>query len=271
MWAAEDAALMKAAKSGDTAAARAALDAGADKNCKNLVRSRPLPRCAALRLPSARGRVRLHPWRRREAAACPRWLAVQLRARGDVSPRRARFSCSGTSHAFVLCVRVRHSLGAARPRRRHFTRFRAAWCADPLPRRSAAPCVCCVGRAQYGNTPLHEAACEGHASVVTLLLERGADMEAKRHVRAALRPRPRTSTWPRAFHSARRCSGGTRRQRRRALPQCSAGFRPSVCAVALSMAARTRRAAARVRAAPCACAMATRNQRGAFPGCAAAA
>ncbi len=147
MGAAEDKALLNAAESGDAAAARVALDAGANKDCQNVVRSRPLPRCAALRLPSARGCVRLHPWRRREAAAGSGGVPAlgaraAARARGNASPRRARFSCSGTSHAFVLCVRVRHSLGAARPRRRHFTRFHAARRAD------SHPCLpCCAVRA----------------------------------------------------------------------------------------------------------------------------
>jgi ankyrin repeat protein len=40
-------------------------------------------------------------------------------------------------------------------------------------------------RAQYDWAPLHYAAAEGHASVITLLLERGANMEAKTKVRRA--------------------------------------------------------------------------------------
>jgi hypothetical protein len=40
-------------------------------------------------------------------------------------------------------------------------------------------------RAQYGSTPLHIAACAGHASVVTVLCECGADKEAKGWVRNA--------------------------------------------------------------------------------------
>jgi hypothetical protein len=39
--------------------------------------------------------------------------------------------------------------------------------------------------AQYGSTPLHCAAEKGHAPVVTLLLERGANKEAKDIVRSA--------------------------------------------------------------------------------------
>ena len=40
------------------------------------------------------------------------------------------------------------------------------------------------GRAQKGWTPLHYAALYGHLVVVRLLLERGADKEAKSNVRA---------------------------------------------------------------------------------------
>jgi hypothetical protein len=36
---------------------------------------------------------------------------------------------------------------------------------------------------QWGNTPLHWAAKKGYASVVTLLLERGANKNAKENVR----------------------------------------------------------------------------------------
>ncbi len=53
--------------------------------------------------------------------------------------------------------------------------------------------MCCVGRAQYGQTPLYMAAMSGHASVVTLLLERGADKEAKDEVRLTPRARARAA------------------------------------------------------------------------------
>jgi hypothetical protein len=64
MGAAEDVALLKAAKSGDVAAARAALDAGADKHCtdEEWVRTRPRLRCACR---DTRGAARLCPRRRR--------------------------------------------------------------------------------------------------------------------------------------------------------------------------------------------------------------
>jgi ankyrin repeat protein len=50
------------------------------------------------------------------------------------------------------------------------------------------------GTAQDNNTPLHFAAFKGHASIVMLLLERGADMAAKDEVRRAARPRLHRST-----------------------------------------------------------------------------
>jgi hypothetical protein len=79
--------------------------------------------------------------------------------------------------------------------------------------------------AQNDNTPLHMAAHNDHASVVTLLLERGADKEAKNKVRRTARPRPHRSTCHCAsfcpqLHAARgawRCgtvSVSTRTQRR---------------------------------------------------------
>jgi ankyrin repeat protein len=56
--------------------------------------------------------------------------------------------------------------------------------------------MCCVARAQNGWTPLHMAAWNGRVSVVPLLLERGADKEAKTNVRHAVRPCPRRSAQP---------------------------------------------------------------------------
>ena len=40
------------------------------------------------------------------------------------------------------------------------------------------------GRAQYDTTPLHEAALSGKPECVRLLLDRGADKDARNHVRA---------------------------------------------------------------------------------------
>jgi hypothetical protein len=53
---------------------------------------------------------------------------------------------------------------------------------------------------QNGSTPLHLAAEEGNASVVTLLLERGADMAAKTEVRHATHPRLHRMARPRSAH-----------------------------------------------------------------------
>jgi ankyrin repeat protein len=49
--------------------------------------------------------------------------------------------------------------------------------------------------AQSGNTPLHNAAQSGHASVVTLLLERRADKDAKDKVRTRHAHAPARSTY----------------------------------------------------------------------------
>jgi hypothetical protein len=55
-------------------------------------------------------------------------------------------------------------------------------CADTL---TLLLCLRCVGHAQNGSTPLYTAAQNGYASVVTLLVERGADVNAKDKVRHA--------------------------------------------------------------------------------------
>jgi ankyrin repeat protein len=47
---------------------------------------------------------------------------------------------------------------------------------------------CFVVRAQEGNTPLHNAAENGDASVIAALCERGADKEAKNNVRCTRPP-----------------------------------------------------------------------------------
>jgi ankyrin repeat protein len=60
--------------------------------------------------------------------------------------------------------------------------------------------------AQSGYTPLHDAAENGNTSVVQLLLERGANKEAKTNVvrtRHAHACAPRCCAWPRAQHKAR--------------------------------------------------------------------
>jgi hypothetical protein len=56
----------------------------------------------------------------------------------------------------------------------------------------------CVGCAQTGMTPLHSAAYNGHASVVTVLLERGADKEAnlRKHTARFIATPPRRNATP---------------------------------------------------------------------------
>jgi hypothetical protein len=60
-----------------------------------------------------------------------------------------------------------------------------------------------AGATQAGDTPLH-CAVFGRASVVTLLLERGADKEAKNNVRS--RNAPRTRAQHMVAHITARCS-----------------------------------------------------------------
>jgi ankyrin repeat protein len=58
-----------------------------------------------------------------------------------------------------------------------------------------------------GFTPLHHAARNGHASIVSLLLERGADKEAKAKVRCGLRDRlPRLPSAHSSRRTRARCS-----------------------------------------------------------------
>ena len=55
----------------------------------------------------------------------------------------------------------------------------------PLQRRRSLRPLTAAGRVQYQRTPLHEAAYYGHAAVATLLLDRGAAVDAREKVRAA--------------------------------------------------------------------------------------
>jgi hypothetical protein len=75
---------------------------------------------------------------------------------------------------------------------------------------STRRCVCarCVVRAQFGNTPLHCAA-SCHVSIATLLLERGANKEAKNvRMRNAHAPHTPQRMAARTMRSARRGGGG---------------------------------------------------------------
>jgi hypothetical protein len=65
----------------------------------------------------------------------------------------------------------------------------------------------CYGRAQDGCTPLHYAAREGHDSVVTLLTERGANVQAKNSVRRATHPRHTRCVRRAAMRTHRRARG----------------------------------------------------------------
>jgi hypothetical protein len=112
-------------------------------------------------------------------AGLPARAASRLRPRR--APRHVRM-CHG-------CV----SRAAARLRAARLLRERLRHCVClplPLPcvtHPPPVPSLCCAALtvlcAQNGYTPLHLAALCGHASVVTLLCERGANKEAKNNVR----------------------------------------------------------------------------------------
>jgi hypothetical protein len=65
-------------------------------------------------------------------------------------------------------------------------------------------CLRCVGHAQGGQAPLHLAAYYGRVSVVTLLVECGADLNAKDCVRHATRPHHCCSSTLCCTHAATR-------------------------------------------------------------------
>ena len=86
------------------------------------------------------------------------------------------------------------------------------------------------GRAQDGDTPLHTAAFSGHLECVRLLLERGADKDAKTKVRAHTRTT-----------AAARCVGARRAQRVVGRGLRSAKSRAVVASAARAVQPRFRR------------------------------
>jgi hypothetical protein len=80
-------------------------------------------------------------------------------------------------------------------------------CANAAAASLSAAALRRCGCAQFGSTPLHCAALRGHVACVALLVERGANKEAKDNVRcAAPSPPPRlcaASVRRRAYCAAR--------------------------------------------------------------------
>jgi hypothetical protein len=97
-------------------------------------------------------------------------------------------------------------------------------------------CVCCAAPprdaapravAQDGNTPLHQAALYGDVECVRLLLQLGADKNAKNNVRALRAAAVRQARW-------RRCALGADKTRRRNRPvQSSHQLAPSAAPLLL--------------------------------------
>jgi ankyrin repeat protein len=211
----EDAKLLAAVQGRDAAAARAALDEGANVECFNVVRS-----AATLRRAAAAARARAAGGRApaRGLAFVPDCLTLaaaltsalrcaHLRAQDDATALTYAALTGDVAVVALLLERgakttVKHMArgssakrsGAGAPRfmpraPRVGRRPRAACCAPPLGLLSAGaltatePHADC--RAQDGWTPLHYAAAHGHASAAAALVEHGADKAAKDDVRGA--------------------------------------------------------------------------------------
>jgi hypothetical protein len=157
---------------------RLLLDRGADKDAKENVRPTRLGR-GALRRSAAR-------------AASPSWLGPVQPCPRAVPPctmhlarhccgRAARVGASvgargGASAALALCV-SRHRCVACTHRRAPRCRLRRRSCRAAVASRASPRC------AQNGRTPLMYAAEYGHLEIVRMLLDRGANKDAKENVR----------------------------------------------------------------------------------------
>ena len=153
------------------AAAGARSGQGGEK--RGASRSAAVPRtCAGARGCGALGMPRHHP-----AVAAVHATALRRAAR---SAAAAPVAHALHSSALLRCVAIYASLLAA---------LRSLLLPPPYHTDALAPCHArCVRRAQNGFTPLHCAAVQGHESIVTLLLDCGADKEATDEVRRAALP-----------------------------------------------------------------------------------
>jgi hypothetical protein len=201
------------------------LERGADKEAKDNVRP---PRCRARRRSAALA-LRAHRMSRRRctmlqftaSSRSPRccWSAVRTRRPRPMCERRAaalaaaqpRSLCAlaGWPDAAALCCCERQARGrhaAAGARRGQGGQEQ---CATAAPPRSLPLSRARSARSQAAWTPLHWAAASGKLEVATLLLERGADKEAKDNVRP---PRRRARRRSAALAPLARRVGGRRWQ-----------------------------------------------------------
>jgi hypothetical protein len=180
---------------------------------KSKCATRPRPRCCTLS-------CAMHTaWRRRGGVgrgggvmAVAATEQQRRRARDSVCARRRHcHACLRTRAALPPCVVLRPLTIYAAPSQCRLSvppplPGGVGWLRGPPPPPHAAPLSCfllgalklcpaavlrhvrCVVRAQDGSTPLHYAAAEGHAPVVTLLCERGANKAATDRVRTRHAP-----------------------------------------------------------------------------------